>query len=472
MPELDGLGILFPTMNNIIQHPLPYHQDCSRLFAPISHEPWAMWLDSCALGGELGRFDIIVARPHTTLVTRDGVTTIDEGGAVREASGDPFSLLQQQLSRWCYEAQHTQPFCGGAVGYFSYDLARLIESLPAIALDDLHLPQMAVGLYDWAVVCDHQERHCRLISPGLHPDTRLQWQGLVTLFDGACGQADEEPSPSGFTACGEVTSNMSEAQYRQGFQRIKSYLKEGDCYQVNFAQRFSVAVNGLPWLGYLNLRRRNPAPFGAYLNTPHGQILSSSPERFLLLDGEKVETRPIKGTRPRGRDEADDLAMIEALQNSDKDRAENLMIVDLLRNDLGKCCRPGSIHVPRLFAIEHYATVHHMVSTIVGALSEGEDATTLLRNCFPGGSITGAPKLRAMEIIEELEPVRRGIYCGSIGYIGYDGRMDSNIAIRTVLHKDGVCYFSAGGGIVNDSVCDEEYRETFAKAEGILRVFQ
>jgi len=457
-------------MKQALQHPLPYSKDCSSLFATISREPWAMWLDSCEQGGELGRYDIMVARPYTTLVTRGERTEIGADGSTTYSSDDPFDLIRTYLAKDIAAGESVPLFSGGAVGYFSYDLSRRIEHLPIQATDDLAMPEMVVGIYDWALVCDHHERSCQLLSFGVHSSTSEVWPQLISMFETAA-QVDVPTIENDFVACGEVHTNMTCDEYRAGFARIQHYLEEGDCYQVNFSQRFSAAVQGSPWAGYLKLRKNNPAPFGAYLNTPFGQILSSSPERFLQLNAKHVETRPIKGTRPRGRDAEEDRLMVEQLRHSPKDRAENLMIVDLLRNDLGKCCRPGTIRVPQLFTIEHYATVHHLVSIIEGELESHEDALSLLRHCFPGGSITGAPKLRAMEIIEELEPHRRGVYCGSIGYIGYNGSMDCNIAIRTAVYTDGSLSFSAGGGIVRDSVCAEEYQETYDKAAGLLRIF-
>ncbi len=427
-----------------------------------------MWLDSCNQGGELGRYDIIVARPHTTLVTRGEQTEITRDGQVEYSTDDPFALLRRNLMSVATPGE--MYFSGGAVGYFSYDLSRRIERLLSRAADDLAMPEMALGIYDWALVCDHHARRCRLVSSAHHPETREQWPQLVELFERAVEQERITSEP--FTASGRVEANLSEHAYAASFDKIQHYLQEGDCYQVNFAQRFSVPVSGSPWSAYLKLRKTNPAPFAAYLNTPFGQLLSSSPERFLKLRNRQVETRPIKGTRARSENAVLDRAMVKQLQSSPKDKAENLMIVDLLRNDLGKCCRPGSIRVPQLFGVEHYATVHHLVSVIEGELAAGEDAISLLRHCFPGGSITGAPKLRAMEIIEELEPHRRGVYCGTIGYIGHNGSMDSNIAIRTAVYREGRLSFSAGGGIVRDSVCAEEYQETFDKAAGLLRILE
>lgn len=452
----------------LLKSELPYHQDIQRLFAPLADRPWSMWLDSCRLGTATARFDILVAEPYTTLVTSGAETVITTVDGIRRSTSDPFSLLRDLLGvDEQLRSDDDIPFAGGAVGYFAYDLARRIETLPQHAEADIALPEMAIGLYDWALVCDHHKEQCWLVSYARRDETRMRWAELVALFSG--------PHPASARAAmrsqSAITANMDEQGYRRAFERIQGYLREGDCYQVNLAQRFVVDVSGDPFAGYLALRAHNPAPFAAYINTPFGQILSTSPERFLQVQGRQVETRPIKGTRPRGGDPASDQALMQALHDSQKDRAENLMIVDLLRNDIGRNCRPGSVKVPQLFAIESYATVHHMVSVVVGELRDDSDALKLFQDSFPGGSITGAPKLRAMQIIEELEPSRRGVYCGSIGYIGYDGNMDSSIVIRTAVHSNGKLYYSAGGGIVNDSVCAEEYQETFDKAAAFFGCF-
>jgi para-aminobenzoate synthetase component I len=265
---------------------------------------------------------------------------------------------------------------------------------------------------------------------------------------------------------------MTHARYLEALARIRDYLIAGDCYQVNLAQRFAAPAAGDPWTAYRRLRVLNAAPFGAYLQTPDAHLLCSSPERFLWVRDGRVETRPIKGTRPRATDPDEDARLAESLRLSPKDRAENLMIVDLLRNDLGRVCATGSLQVPGLFEIERFARVHHLVSTVTGRLAAGRTALDLLRAAFPGGSITGAPKRRAMEIIEELEPHRRGVYCGAIGYLGFDGAMDTNIAIRTLIHSDGVVRCWAGGGIVADSDPESEYRETYDKAAPLLDLLQ
>jgi len=443
---------------------LPYFQDSARLFSVIASQPWAVFLDSGYPSCKQGRYDIIAAEPRCTLVTQGDVTQITRDGVTQTSGADPFELVKQQLAGYSREA-HDLPFNGGAIGYFAYDLARRLEKLPALAEDAEHIPEMAVGIYDWAVVVDHHQETTHLIAQ--HCDD-AKWQMLQNQFS----RQPVEPVHTDFKVLGPVTANMDKQAYSIAFNKIKRYLKEGDCYQVNLAQRFVAPCDGDPWVAYQALRKLNAAPFSCYLTTPDVQILSSSPERFLKLTNGVVETKPIKGTRPRGLNDAEDQQYSLNLQHSKKDRAENLMIVDLLRNDISKTCKSGSVKVPVLFDVESYATVHHLVSTVTGELAADKQALDLLRSCFPGGSITGAPKIRSMEIIEELEPQRRGVYCGAIGYIGFDGNMDTNIAIRTLVHSAGTIRFWAGGGIVNDSVMEEEYQECFDKAAAMLNLLK
>jgi para-aminobenzoate synthetase component 1 len=381
---------------------------------------------------------------------------------------DPFLLLNDILKD--YKQRTTDlPFAGGAIGYFAYDLGRYLEVLPELAEDAEHIPDMAIGIYDWAVIVDHKLKRCWLTSHGLDPQTHKIWPELLHKLNVSTAEETTET----FTITSPLTSNFDESSYKAAFAKIKTYITEGDCYQVNLAKRFEVTAEGDPWIAYQALRKQNSAPFSVYFDTGSVTILSSSPERLLRVDGTKVETKPIKGTRPRDLNNPEkDRQLAESLQASLKDRAENLMIVDLLRNDIGKVCEPGSIRVPQPFALESFATVHHLVSTITGTLANTESAVTLLRACFPGGSITGAPKLRAMEIIEELEPHRRGIYCGSIGYIGFDGNMDTNITIRTMVFSDNRLRFWAGGGIVADSDADEEYQEVHDKAAAMINLIK
>ena len=445
------------------KYPLPYFPDSAAIFAHIVHDAWAVWLDSAYPHSKQGRYDILAADPVTTLKTHGLTTTITVSGETIKSQEDPFVLLQQYLGT-TQPGFEDLPFNGGAIGYFSYDLGRRIEKLPAIAADCEAIPEMAVGIYHWAVVVDHQLKQSHLVSC---VEDGAKLADLINVFSRPADSAMDS-----FWVHADPVSNLSKLQYAHAFDRIKDYMLEGDCYQVNLTQRFSSPCEGDPWTAYCELRRINPAPFSAYLNFPDVQVLSSSPERFIKVEEQWVETKPIKGTRRRHTEEAIDQALIDDLQNSPKDRAENVMIVDLLRNDIGKSCIPGSVKVPKLFAIESYATVHHLVSTVIGQLTHDKTAIDILKSCFPGGSITGAPKIRSMEIIEELEPHRRGIYCGSIAYIGFDGIMDSNIAIRTLVHNQGQIRFWAGGGIVRDSVMEDEYQECFDKAAALLRLLK
>ena len=426
-----------------------------------------MFLDSGTVQARWGRYDIIVSDPLVKLITRGDMTQIITTDGEQQSSADPFSILRQSLSEMSFESSDL-PFSGGALGYFGYDLGRQIETIPALAEDDEQLPTMAMGIYDWALVVDHQAQQTYLVGQDSGRLNAQKWASLIDQFS----QPYKPLATHDFQVTAAIEASLSADQYATAYQKIKEYIVEGDCYQVNLAQRFSTQCSGDPWLAYCALRKINAAPFGAYLNLPQMQILSCSPERFIQLRGNDAETQPIKGTRPRSNDEVKDELQKTALRNSAKDQAENVMIVDLLRNDFGKSCKPGSIDASELFKVESFATVHHLVSTVRGQLEEGVDSIDLLRGCFPGGSITGAPKLRAMEIIEELEPHRRGVYCGSIGYLGFDGDMDTNIAIRTLTHQNGKLHFWAGGGIVHDSTLEGEYQECFDKAAAMLTLFQ
>jgi para-aminobenzoate synthetase component I len=350
-------------------------------------------------------------------------------------------------------------------------LARRVDDLPIQALDAENIPQMMVGIYDWAVVVDHRLSRAWLVSHSFDQATEDVWPELCALFDAPL----LIKSQSVFEVTSALSSNMDYKAYTQAFDKVKRYIYEGDCYQVNLAQRFSAKAMGDAWVAYQALRKISPAPFMAYMNFSDESplhVLSASPERFLQVFNGHVETRPIKGTRPRSLDAEQDKLNAESLQNSLKDRAENLMIVDLLRNDISKACEIGTVRADHMFALESFANVHHLVSTVTGKLAVGMTAIDLLRACFPGGSITGAPKLRAMEIIEELEPNRRGLYCGAIGYIGFDGNMDTNIAIRTAIYSQGEIRFYAGGGVVADSELTKEYRETLDKASSMLELLK
>ncbi len=472
-------GIFARKINSMLIQQLPYHHDSSLLFERIAHQPWAILLDSGQMldaatglpGSQYGRYDIMVAEPFMTLVTKGEQTEIVKATEVNLSDENPFELLKNLLSQ--YAAPHTHfPFAGGALGYFSYDLGRRLEKLPSLCNNDIQLPEMMIGIYDWAIVVDHHEKTCHLVSHGFCESTQTNWESLCRRFE-LPYQAEVEDHP--FVVTSPIESNLPEALYKQAFAKIKAYISAGDCYQVNLAQRFSAKVQGDSWQMYKKLRTHSPAPFMAYMQLPlnddvHFQVLSHSPERFIQVSGNHVETRPIKGTRPRSSDVALDLIYSNELLHSAKDKAENVMIVDLLRNDLSKSC--NQVKATKLFQLQSFANVHHLVSIVVAKLKAGKTAVDILRDSFPGGSITGAPKLRAMQIIEELEPHRRGIYCGSIAYIGFDGNMDSNIAIRTAVCVNNHLIFYAGGGIVADSEASKEYAETLDKASNLITIIK
>jgi para-aminobenzoate synthetase component I len=444
--------------------PLPYQADASACFTAIRDLPWAAWLDS----GGMGRYDMLVAQPVATLVTRGAVTEIRDAAGVRLTQDDPFVLVREQLGPCCTPTADV-PFAGGALGYWSYDLARRYHRIPDIAQDAEHVPDMAIGIYDWVILFDHQEQRARLVSRQSHSGTPQVLARIQERLQAGCAGAHRKEF---FSVHGAITSNFSRQEYAKAFDAVQQYLHAGDCYQVNLAQRFAAPASGDAFAAYLELRQLSPAPYAAFLDWPQAQILCASPERFLRVQEGCVETRPIKGTRPRNADPAEDARLAEELRHHPKDQAENLMIVDLLRNDLGKSCVPGSVRTPELFQLESFANVHHLVSTVQGRLQDGRDALDVLRDCFPGGSITGAPKQRAMEVIEQLEPHRRGVYCGAIGYVGHDGNMDTNIAIRTLVHSGGNIRCWAGGGLVADSQCEAEYQETMDKAAAMLQMLQ
>ncbi|MHA2715771.1 aminodeoxychorismate synthase component I [Vibrio owensii] len=439
---------------------LDYANDLAiSLFSRIEQQPWAMLLRSASETHIDSRFDVLVANPIATLETIAGDTQIKTDTQEYVSQDDLFSLLdelqQQLLPNLELGAEWDLPFVGGALGYFSYDLGRRVESMPELATKDLQTPDMAVGLYEWALVVDHKLEKACVVGQNIEQ----AWQWLNSQ-----SPADVED----FKLIGDWQSNMTQASYASRFDRVQEYLLSGDCYQINLAQRFNASYQGSEWQAYTKLEAANQAPFSAFIRMSNSAIVSVSPERFLELKDNVIETKPIKGTRPRSQNAELDQANAHDLQTAEKDQAENLMIVDLLRNDIGRVASPGSVHVPKLFDIESFPAVHHLVSTIRADLDTQYSAADLIRACFPGGSITGAPKVRAMQIIEELEPHRRSAYCGSIGYISRHGRMDTSITIRTLVAEDNKLYAWAGGGVVADSDCAAEYQETLDKLSKIL----
>ncbi len=445
-------------MSTCSVYPLPYQANPAQYFAAIRHAPGAVLLDSGRPTAERGRYDLLSAWPQATLTV-----------APDESGSDFLQRLRKnltQLGEANVPAGYELPFAGGLIGYLSYDFGRHLEQMPQLAADDLHLPDARLGLYAWALVSDHLVQTSQLVFHPALPESERQ--RLIDVFNQPVAA-----SKASFKLRGPMAPDLSAEAYRDAIARIHDYIQAGDCYQVNFAQRFRAPCLGDPWAAYCALREACPTPFSGFQSLPdHGAVLSLSPERFVKISRRQVETRPIKGTRPRGLTPEEDAANAAELLASPKDRAENLMIVDLLRNDLGRSCRTGSVKVPELFSLESYPNVHHLVSSVTAELASDKDALDLIAGSFPGGSITGAPKIRAMQIIDELEPTRRGLYCGSLVYLDVRGEMDSSIAIRSLLVKDDQVCCWGGGGIVADSQWEAEYQESMTKVRVLLQTLE
>ena len=454
-----------------LEHP-PLPAEAFRRLATLPH---VLFLDSALQNEKLGRYSFLAADPFDFLqCPADGT--------------DALAQLEQRLQNWQSETiAGLPPFQGGAAGLLNYDLGRSLEKVPLPKHDEFQLPAAAVGLYDIVLAYDHLQRRAWLISHGF-PERDEPARGRRTcrrveqfqqLLASPAKTIDQLPTKllarEALAPCYPVlgpqglVSNFSREQYLAAAQRAIDYIYAGDVFQVNLAQRllFPAASDSISL--YLRLRERNPATFAAYFDLGEFQIASASPERFVQVVRGRVEARPIKGTRPRTSRAEADLFAGDELQESEKDRAENVMIVDLLRNDLSRVCDPESVRVTQLCGIESYQFVQHLVSVVQGELIEGSSPLDLVRAAFPGGSITGAPKVRAMEIISELEPTARGPYCGSMGYLGFDGSLDLNILIRTITAGRGWWQFPVGGGIVAQSVPEREYEETWTKAAGLLK---
>jgi para-aminobenzoate synthetase component 1 len=481
-------------------------------FRAMSSLPHVLFLDSALANVPLSRYSFVTADPFLVIESRRGHVRLS-GQQESQKLADPFRVLAELLV--CFAADThsgSPPFQGGAAGLFGYDLCHHIEKLPRPKQDEFKVPDLHVGFYDVVVAFDHREDRAWLISTGFpelerrarrrrsreraelfqrvlceretqaetsfhraHEFAQLRLQYDVHPL-GCAGRETQVKKEIPHPACQSavpgysgLTSNFTRETYLDTVARVIEYIRAGDCFQVNLAQRLMAPADPSPIELYARLRHRNAAPFAGYYDLGDFVIASASPERFVRLINGDVETRPIKGTRPRGSTRESDQELICQLEASAKDRAENIMIVDLLRNDLGRVCRYGTVQVPAVCRVETFPYVHHLVSEVTGRLREGLGAVDLLRAAFPGGSVTGAPKIRAMEIIAELEPTARGPYCGSLGYIGFDGSMDTNILIRTITMGKGWMQFPVGGGIVADSIPEREYEETWHKAQGLLQ---
>ncbi len=469
-------------------HPLPVVEELTPLpepeavFVRLAGWPHCLFLDSAMQDPMLGRYSFLAADPF------DYVECSGDGT-------DPLFLLAQRLAQFPADTlAGLPPFQGGAAGLLSYDLGRHLEKLPRPAYDEFQVPVLAIGLYDVVIAWDHLDRRAWIVSQGfpeVEPAARRRRANerldevrswiTGTAPDRTAGNATPRRAPLraeqlapqfAVGAPGGLTSSFSEPAYLDAVGRAIEYVYAGDVFQVNLAQRLLHAAHVDSVTLYRRLRERNPSPFAGYFDLGEFQIASASPERFLSLRDRSVEARPIKGTRPRSPSPEADLFAGDELRQSQKDRAENVMIVDLLRNDLSRVCRPESVYVSELCGLEVYRYVQHLVSVVRGRLRDGQGPVDLIRAAFPGGSVTGAPKVRAMEIIAELEPTARGPYCGSLGYLGFDGSLDLSILIRTITAGRGWWQAPVGGGIVAQSVPRQEYQETWDKAAGLLRAMQ
>jgi len=430
----------------------------------LANRPHLLFLDSARADGRLGAYSFVSADPPAWLTHG------------RHESGDAFARLRELwASRRAETVPGLPPFQGGVAGLLGYDLCHHVERLPRPRFDEFATPDLAVGLYDWVLTHDHAARRSWLIVHG--PAERLRqvkgWLDGPPVTPPSLDGPRVEPALfhplAGWPGVG---SNLTRPEFEAVIARGIDYVHAGDCFQVNLSQRLLAPLTRPPLEVYARLRERNPAPFAGYLDLGGWAIASASPERFVRVRAAEVVTRPIKGTRPRGPTPAEDEALKAELLASAKDRAENVMIVDLLRNDLGRVCAYGTVRPTEVCRLETYPFVHHLVSEVRGVLRPDRDAIDLLRAAFPGGSVTGAPKVRAMEIIAELEPTTRGPYCGCLGYLGFDGTTDTNLLIRTLTLGGGWMQFPVGGGVVADSSPAAEYDETLIKARGLLRVLE
>ena len=438
---------------------LPFYKKASDLFSLFKEEPQAVFLDS-SLENTLGQYSIICLNPYLTISEENGTCFCNQ-------------IPQQEsfedcLSRYLREHEEDNPthlpLIAGAVGYLTYDYGRKFENIPSRHPKNIQMPDAFFTFYDNFIIEDIKEKKLWLTACGKTGDPRTSMSKILTKIR----NCPPSPLPRRHGQTAPFRPNFEKEEYKQAIDRMISYIVQGDIYIANMTQQLQVTSKADPYLAYSYLRTHNPAPFGAYLNYGTFQILCASPERFLQVQDGIVQTRPIKGTRKRGTTPREDEALRQELEGSQKDRSELLMIVDLERNDLNHVCRPGSVKVTENFAVEAYATVFHLVSTIEGKLKKECDLTDLIRAAFPGGSITGAPKIRAMEIIDELEHDRRGLYTGSIGYLSLDGSCDLNIVIRTAVHQDGIYTLGVGGGITCESDLEFEYEETLQKAKAVL----
>lgn len=442
-----------------------------QLYSIFKDEPYSFFLDSGMDHEKLGKYSFIGFDPFLIFKNKGEKTDIYEKGKMSTFYGNPFDKLKEILSTYKMDYETELPFVGGAVGYLGYDLCQHLEKLPRTTIDDVNVPDCFFGLYDGIIIIDHTKDEVYIAALGIKDNE----EKTISNIENAIILGEEngvEICISSNSKSSEIVSNFAKEDYLKSIDKIREYIKSGDIYQANMTQRFECSTEMSPYEIYAKLRDINPAPFASFIDFGGGHIVSSSPERFIRIKDRYIETRPIKGTCPRGNTLEEDNKNKNELLSSEKDKAELLMIVDLERNDIGKISKPGTVKVTELFHLETYPTVHHLVATVTGEICDEYDVVDCIKATFPGGSITGAPKIRSMEIIDELEPTSRNIYTGSIGYIGFNGDVDLNIVIRTIVYKEGKAYFQVGGGIVWDSDANLEYQETLDKAKALIEVLE
>ncbi len=427
----------------------------------IFKEDDCIFLDSSKHQTELGRYSIIGLKPNKRLVYEKGI--LREDG--KNIEGEPFEVLGQRIRTYSEPNTTELPIVGGCIGYFSYDLGWVLEKLPDINPSLVTVPDMYFVFYDLLIIVDHYMGRTYITEHMRSTVQVSRTEEMESLIVSGTANKVRKLKYEAVT----FTSAYTKSAYMNAVNEMRSFIREGDIYIANMTHTFNAKTDREGFDIYNVLRHLNPAPFAAYMPLDGFEVLCSSPERFIRIKDMVVETRPIKGTRPRGKTPEEDEANAQELRDSEKDKSELLMVVDLERNDLSKICEPHTVEVTELFEIESYATVHHLVSTIVGRLAEGKDSVDCMKACFPGGSITGTPKIRAMEVIELLEMSKRNIYTGCIGYFGYDGSADFNIVIRTILKKENQLFIGVGGGITWESDAEAEYMETLDKAEALFR---
>ncbi len=443
-------------------------------FLAIKHIPYSLLLDSSDTKHPASRYSYVMCKPVETIETKNGTTTVTNWEQRLSLTGDPLDIVQSRLTSWI-DGEHNldslPPFQGGAAGLFGYDLARSLEEMPDNEHTRNKTPDLAIGIYDQVLAFDNLRKRSYIFTHAHNEEEAIKKRDhfveLITQKIDAPSYETQKPPL-------DWSSNFDKQSYCKAVQKTIDYIYAGDIFQANLSQRFTTPLpkdKFDPFIHYCHMRKVNPAPFSCYMNIGDIKVSSSSPERFVTVEDGLIETCPIKGTRPRSDNVIEDRNNKKELLESEKERAENTMIVDLLRNDLSKICIPDSVEVTKLCELESFVNVHHLVSTVRAKLAKNKTPVDVLRACFPGGSITGAPKIRAMEIIDELEDTDRGAYCGSIGYIGFDGSMDTNILIRTLTYDDDTITLQAGGGIVAESDPEAEYQETLDKASAIFQSF-